>query len=119
MLCDSMIETNLKSSYYDNLNSNIFGEQIRQLTDNGCSIPIKFLNVYEKMFDKIWNKQKLTSILNDLHASLYLEGRGYKWVQKVNEDGGKYLVFISQSGSRVCDHFKNPLAPLVYSRILL
>ena len=89
------------------------------MTDDGCAIPIKYLNVYEKMFDKTWNKQKLTNILEDLLCSLYDEERGYRWVQKVNEDNGKYQVFMSQSGSRVCDHFKNPLAPLVYSKIVI
>ena len=80
MIGEIIIEHNLKSAYYDNLNSNIFGEQVRQLTESGCSIPEKYLNLYEKKFEKNWNKQTMIIILDDLLASVYVEERGYKWL---------------------------------------
>ena len=56
---DFIIENKLlKSSYYDNFNSSIFGEQVKQLTEKDSFIPIKYLNMYEKMFGKQWDKSK-------------------------------------------------------------
>ena len=78
-----------RSSYYDNFNSSIFGEQVRNL--GAQTIPLQYLNTYEQNFDRDLTKQKLMEILIDLQRSISEDDS--QWILKEKSDF--YTVMIS------------------------